>query len=242
MSTGTFRFYEELNNFLPMHRKKVDFEAEFNGRKSIKNIIEAFGVPSTTVDLVLINGKSVDFDCIVKDGDRVSIYPVFESLNIQNVTLLRKCPLRRIRFIVDNQSKDIVKPMRLLGFDIYFNGSYTSRNIILKSIKENRIVLTTRKGLLKSESITHGMLIPPGTTVAQVKYIVNKLDIKDRTDPFSKCLGCNEQLEPRQRKQLMDKASSETVRIFEKYLLCKSCEKQDLMENTCQLEVDIIHL
>mgnify|MGYP000054493900 CR=1 FL=1 len=40
MPTGTFRFYEELNEFLPKHRNKVDFEAEFNGRKSIKDIIK----------------------------------------------------------------------------------------------------------------------------------------------------------------------------------------------------------
>ncbi|MDH4205045.1 MAG: hypothetical protein OEV45_05915, partial [Desulfobacteraceae bacterium] len=99
MSTGTFRFYEELNDFLPKHRKKVDFEAEFNGRKSIKDIIKECGVPPTKVDLVLINGKSVDFNYIFQDGDRVSVYPVFESLNIQNVTLLRGFPLRRIQFI-----------------------------------------------------------------------------------------------------------------------------------------------
>ena len=62
MAKGTFRFYEELNNFLPKRRKKVDFEAEFNKRKSIEDIIEEFGVPSTNVDLILINGKSVDFN------------------------------------------------------------------------------------------------------------------------------------------------------------------------------------
>ena len=94
MPTGTFRFYEELNNFLPDNRKKVDFEAEFNGRQSIKEIIEECGVPPTKVDLVLINGKSVDFNTIFQDGDRVSVYPVFGSFNIQNVTLLRKFPLR----------------------------------------------------------------------------------------------------------------------------------------------------
>jgi uncharacterized protein with PIN domain len=242
MSMGIFRFYEELNDFLPKHRKKVDFEAEFNKRKSIKDIIEEFGVPSTNVDLVLINGKSVDFNTIFQDGDRVSVYPVFESFNIQNVTLLRKFPLRRIRFVADIHLKDIVKPMRMLGFDIDFNGSYSTQDIIEKSIREKRIILTRRNELLKSKSITHGMMVRSGTAVEQVTTIIDDLDINDRIKPFSRCLGCNDPLENRQTRQIMDSISPETKRVFQKDLLCKSCDKQDRQKNTCQLKVDIIRL
>jgi len=227
MAKGTFRFYEELNDFLPEHRQKIDFEAKFKGRKSIKDIIEECGIPPTQVDLVLINGKSVDFNTIFQDGDRVSVYPVFESLNIQNVTQLRRLPLRRIQFIADIHLKDIVKPMRLLGFDIDFNGSYTTQDIIGKSIRERRIILTKRKELLKSKSITHGMLIRPGTAVEQVKHIIDDLDINDRIKPFSRCLRCNNPLGNRQTKQIMDRLLPGTKSIFEKYLLCISCGKQD---------------
>jgi sulfur carrier protein ThiS len=178
MPTGTFRFYEELNDFLPKHRNKVDFEAEFNERKSIKDIIEEFGVPPTKVDLVLINGKSVDFNTIIKDGDRVSVYPVFESFNIQNVTQLRRVPLRRIQFIADIHMEKIVKPMRMLGFDIDFHGSFTTQDIIEKSIREKRIILTTRKKLKRSESVTNCILMRPGTTRKQIKYVMEYLDVK----------------------------------------------------------------
>ena len=214
MSTGTFRFYEELNDFLPKHRNKVDFEAGFNERKSIKDIIEEFGVSPTKVDLVLINGKPVDFNYIIKDGDRVSVYPVFERLNIQNVAQLRKVPLRRIQFIADIHLNNIVKPMRILGFDIDFNESYTTQDIIEKSIQEKRIILTKRMELLQSKSITHGMLIRPGTAVKQVKTIMDDLDINDRIKPFSRCLRCNDQLENRQTKQILDRILSETKRIL----------------------------
>lgn len=242
MSTGTFRFYEELNDFLPKHRKKVDFEAGFNKKKSIKDIIEKFGVPPTNVDLILINGKSVDFNYIFQDGDRVSVYPVFESFNIQNVTSLRRFPLRRIQFIADIHLKNIVKPMRMLGFDIDFNGSYTTQDIIEKSIQEKRIFLTKRKELLKSKPITHGMMVRSGTTVEQLTTIMDDLDINDRIKPFSRCLGCNDSLENRQREQIMNSILPETKRILEKDLLCKFCSKQDRQENTCQLKVDIIRL
>jgi uncharacterized protein len=225
MPKGTFRFYEELNDFLPDHRQKIDFEAEFKGRKSIKDIIEEFGVPTTGVDLVLINGKSVDFNTIFQDGDRVSVYPVFEFLNIQNVTLLRRFSLRRIQFIADIHLKDIVKPMRLLGFDIDFNGSYTTQDIIEKSIRERRIILTKRKELLKSKSITHGMLIQPGTAVEQVKYIIDYLDINDRIKPLSRCLRCNGLMESEFTKKNLNRISPGIKRGCEKYILCKSCNE-----------------
>ena len=240
MAIGTFRFYEELNDFLPKYRKKIEFESEFNKKKSIKDIIEEFGVPSTQVDLVLINGKSVDFNYILHDGDRVSVYPVFESFNIQNVTRLRRFPLRRTQFIADINLKNIVKPMRVLGFDVDFNGSYTTQDIIVKSIQEKRIILTKREELIKFKSVTHGMLIRPGTAVEQVKTIIDGLDINDRMKPFSRCLRCNDPLENRQTKQMMDRISPETKSIFEKYLLCKSCGKQNWHKNTCQLKVDMI--
>lgn len=178
MPTVTFRFYEELNDFLPNNRKKVGFEAKLNGKKSIKKIIEEFGVPPGTVDLILVNGKSVDFNYFIKDGDRVSIYPVFERLNIQNMTQLRRIPLRRIQFIADSHLKKIVNPMRILGFDIDFNDSYTTQNIIDKSIREKRIILTTRKELKRSKSVTHCILIRPDTTRNQIKYVMQYLDVK----------------------------------------------------------------
>lgn len=62
MPKVTFRFYEELNDFLPVNRQKTDFEIDFKGKRSIKDMIEALGVPHTEVDLILINGKSVDFN------------------------------------------------------------------------------------------------------------------------------------------------------------------------------------
>lgn len=121
MPKGIFRFYEELNDFLPKNRRKTTFESAFNGKRSIKDIIEALGVPHTEIDLILVNGKSVEFNYILQDQDRVSVYPVFESLNITDVTLLRKTPLRRNKFIADINLGNIVKYMRVLGFDLYLN-------------------------------------------------------------------------------------------------------------------------
>ena len=50
---ASFRFYEELNEYLPPSRRKLSFEQRFEAPCSIGKAIEALGVPTTEVDLVL---------------------------------------------------------------------------------------------------------------------------------------------------------------------------------------------
>ena len=96
-----FRFYEELNDFLPDNKKKVPFSHSFTGNPSVKDVIEAIGVPHTEVDLILVNQKPESFSYRLKDRDIISVYPVFESFNITDVTRLRNNSLRTTKFILD---------------------------------------------------------------------------------------------------------------------------------------------
>ncbi|MCK5152888.1 MAG: MoaD/ThiS family protein, partial [Spirochaetales bacterium] len=90
----TIRFYEELNDFLVVEKKKVSFTVKTNPGQTVKDLIESENVPHTEVDLILVNSNSVDFSYQVKANDRISVYPVFESLDIKNATKLRPLPLR----------------------------------------------------------------------------------------------------------------------------------------------------
>ena len=64
-------------------------------------MIEALGVPHTEVELILVNGESVGFDRLLRDGDRVAVYPRFESLDITPLLRVRERPLRVTRFVAD---------------------------------------------------------------------------------------------------------------------------------------------
>jgi uncharacterized protein with PIN domain/sulfur carrier protein ThiS len=225
MAKGTFRFYEELNDFLPKHKRKTTFEEAFREKRSIKDMIEALGVPHTEIDLILVNGKSVDFNYILQNGDRVSVYPVFESLNIANVTLLRKIPLRRHKFIADINLGNIVKYMRVLGFDIYYDSLLSNRKIIEISKRENRIILTKSRKLLKFKDVTHGIFIRPGTTTEQIRRIIDYLDIKDDIKPFSRCLRCNTLLKTVMKKKILDRIPPKSKELCDEYVQCQFCDK-----------------
>ena len=75
-----FRFYEELNDFLPAAGRKAAIPYAFHGHPAVKDSIEALGVPHSEVDLIVVNGESVGFDYQLQPGDRVAVYPCFEAL------------------------------------------------------------------------------------------------------------------------------------------------------------------
>jgi uncharacterized protein len=89
----------------------------------VKDMIESFGVPHPEVDLVLINGESSDFSRLVRNGDRVAVYPVFESLDITPELRLRPQTLRDPKFVLDVHLGRLASYLRMLGFDsVYDNG------------------------------------------------------------------------------------------------------------------------
>jgi uncharacterized protein len=67
---AVFRYYAELNDFLPSARRFVSFAHSFELPASVKDMIESMGVPHTEVDLILVKGVPVNF------SHRVEVTPL----------------------------------------------------------------------------------------------------------------------------------------------------------------------
>lgn len=185
------RFYEELNFFLPRDKRKRDIEFTFNGRRSVKDLIEFFGVPHVEVDLILINGESVDFSYIVQNGDRISVYPVFETLSIENVTRLRPVPLRNTRFVLDVHLRKLAKRLRLLGFDVDYEKDRDDEELAEISEADKKILLTRDRQLLMRKNVSRGMYVKNTDPKEQISEVLNRLDLWSKCKPFSRCIDCN---------------------------------------------------
>lgn len=123
MTTATFRFYEELNDFLAPARRRREFERVCARAATVKHEIEALGVPHTEVELVLVNGESVGFDRLLRDGDRVAVYPKFESLDVTSLLRVRDTPLRVMRFVADAHLGGLARLLRMAGFDTHYDNA-----------------------------------------------------------------------------------------------------------------------
>jgi uncharacterized protein with PIN domain len=186
-----FRFYEELNALLAPQRRQRAFRYRFRGAPSIKDAIEAIGVPHTEVDLILVNGASVDFEYRLRAGDRVSVYPVFESFDIGPVTRLRARPLREPKFICDVHLGKLARRLRLLGFDVAYDNTARDPDIVAAALAEKRIILTQDRGMLKLKKVTHGYLVRSPHVHEQAVEVLTRFDLVSQMEPFSRCTHCN---------------------------------------------------
>ncbi len=196
MKHASFRFYAELNDFLPAGRRGVEFVHAFTGTPSVKDVVEALGVPHTEIDLVLADGGSVDFGWRLHDGARVSVYPVFESIDVAPMTRVRAAPLRVLRFVLDVHLGRLARHLRMLGFDAAWDPALDDAALADTSAREHRVLLTRDRGLLKRSAVTHGCCVRASDPRLQLAEVLRRLDLVRAIAPFTRCLRCNGPLVP----------------------------------------------
>lgn len=218
-----FRFYAELRDFLddPDGRLRRRFDVS----PSVKDLIESSGVPHTQVDLVLVNGEPVGFGHRVRDGDRVSVYPVFESFDIQDVTRIRPSPLRETRFVLDVHLGRLARYLRLLGFDTDYAVDASDPELVASSLRENRILLTRDVELLKHGDLTHGYFVRATDPRGQLLEVVERLHLAGSIDPFTRCMTCNGLLRPVDKSEVEDLLPEGVRRDQDRFWQCERCRK-----------------
>lgn len=225
MGTARFRFYAELNDFLaPSHRRR-GFTHAFDGRPAVKDAIEALGVPHVEVDLILVDGRSVGFDHPIADGDRVAVYPMFESLDVGPVTRLRERPLRDPRFVCDVHLGKLARRLRVLGFDTLYRDDLDDAEIAGIAADDRRCVLTRDIGLLKRKAIDRGYWLRATEIRAQVAEVVHRLDLLSRIAPFTRCPLCNGMLDPAEKSEVIEELEPLTRRHFDEFRRCRDCRQ-----------------
>ena len=225
MKTVHLRFYEELNDFLPLDKRKTRFSHSFKNNPSIKDMIESLGIPHTQVDFILSNNRAVDFNYIVQNGDDISVYPVFESLNIQNISKLRPTPLRQIKFIADVHLGKLARYLRMLGFDTFYQNNYTPNQIIKISKSDKRIILSKSRELLKRKEVTHGYCLTSSDIRKQLKSVLNRFNLYDNIIPFFRCMICNTNLKSVSKEKIIDRIPKKVKEWQKEFKICPKCER-----------------
>ncbi len=225
MVVATFRFYEELNDFLAAHRRRREFSAPCARAATVKHMIEALGVPHTEVELVLVNGESVGFDRLLRDGDRVAVYPKFEALDITPLLRVREVPLRRMRFVADAHLGGLARLLRLTGFDTLYDNGYADDVVASVAVGDGRIVLTRDRELLKRRAITHGCFIHALKPSQQVRELFERLDLAGSARPFTLCLDCNAPLRSIEPAEAEPRIPPMVRGRYRRYSTCDVCER-----------------
>jgi uncharacterized protein with PIN domain len=222
---ATLRVYGELNDFLRPANRQATLAVPFDRGATVKDVIEARGVPHTEIDLVLVNGESVDFGHRLGDGDRVAAYPVFEALDVAPVTRVRPEPLRVIRFVLDVHLGRLARYLRLAGFDTLYDREAADDRLAEVSRAEHRVLLTRDQGLLKRRAVTHGYCVRSTAPPRQLGEVVSRFDLRRLVRPFSRCTVCNGVLAPAGRSDVDAGVPGRSREQFAEFLRCPSCRR-----------------
>lgn len=225
MTEVRLRFYEELNDFLAPALRKVEFTHVLSRRTSVKDLIESLGVPHTEVEVILVNGVSVDFSHIVQANDRISVYPMFESLDVSPLLRLRPAPLRTPAFILDTNLGRLARYLRLLGFDCLYRNDYSDAQVAAIAADTNRTVLTRDRTLLQRRIITRGYCVRAVQPRQQTREVLARFDLYRLVAPFSRCVRCNGSLQDIDKSLVQDRLQPKTRQYYDSFRICSTCKQ-----------------
>ena len=161
----------------------------------------------------------------MQDGDSISVYPVFESLDIHPLQRLRPEPLRVPRFILDTHLGRLAAYLRLLGLDAVYRNDLDDAELARRSVDEQRILLTRDRGLLKRSAVTRGYCVRSDEPREQTREVVERFDLRASIAPFHRCLSCNGLLQPVEKQAVWDRLPPGTRERFDEFYRCSECGK-----------------
>ncbi|MDI5983655.1 Mut7-C RNAse domain-containing protein [Halomonas sp. M4R5S39] len=225
MADATFRFHAELNDFLPRERRGRTFGHAMTRRTSIKDAIEALGVPHTEVDVILVDGVSVGFEHLLDAGaaPRVVVYPWSLTPSLAEVRHLRPRPPMPPRWVLDVHLGRLAGYLRLLGFDCHYRNDATDGELAACTDEEGRILLTRDRPLLKRKRIRLAHFVRADTPRRQLAEVCAVFDLYDAFAPFTRCSHCNGLLVPVAKAEVAHRLEPLTKRYVDDFLHCEGC-------------------
>lgn len=220
----TLRVYGPLNDFVPPKRRHLAWSYAFEGAASVKDVIEGFGVPHPEIDLILVNGESVPFEYGVQDGDRIAVFPRFETIDVSTVTRVRPPPPDPIRFVLDTHLGKLSRYLRLAGLDAVYRRDGRDDQLAEIACRERRILLTRDRALLKRAMIAHGYFVRDTVPYWQLVEVIARFRPLPLA-PFSRCLRCNAPLVEVPKSAVEARLGEHTRRAFAEFHECSDCRQ-----------------
>ena len=213
-------FHGDLPFFI--RSKRGDVARRLNERTSIKDTIEACGVPHTEVDLMLVNGKPAGFEKVLAQDTVVDVYG-FDSTRL---TFLpeHRLQVRDIRkFVADGHLGKLVRDLRLLGTDVVYDRDAEDRQLVKVAVGQERALLTRDRRLLMHAAIRRGYYLRSQNALLQTVEVLRRFDLSPVLSPFSRCLRCNAPLEQADKEKVIGQLEPLTKLYYEQFRLCRGC-------------------
>lgn len=218
------KFHNELRELVPDHDHGI-FRCPVDRRASVKDAIEALGVPHTEVGRILANGIEVDFSVLLAAPRLYEIFPVAVPWDVTMPSVLRPEPLRGVSFLVDENAHRLAGLLRMIGMDAATCRGLTDEDIVRRAVAQGRIVLSKDRRLLKRKQIVFGRLVRGVHPWEQLREIVDLFGLRTRLQPFSRCIHCNVMLKSRTKTEIQERLEPLTKQYYQVFQECPECKR-----------------
>lgn len=215
--TARFYFYGSLNDFLRKPKRAVWFGYTFSTHQSLKDMIEANGVPYLEVQRVLVNGGQAGPSHRLQAEDRVEVYP-FDGKDEELMA-----GIANIRFVLDVHLGTLARSLRMLGFDTLYDNDLHDPELVQLASSERRILLTRDVDLLKNKAIPAGYWLRSQHTQEQLTEVIRRFKLLDRLQPFTRCMVCNGRIVAVAKETVLNRLPPKTRLYFEEFYRCEAC-------------------
>lgn len=219
-------FHQDLRSLLSLGmRDHAIIEHTIHRQASIKDIIEALQIPHPEIGALLVQGKPVDFTYKVCDGDRIEVQLLMAPVNPCQPSLLRPEPLPRIRFMTDANVARLGSLLRMAGLDTLCPKGLDDAEIAVQAVRQECILLSRDRGLLKRKIISHGHLVRSEEPKEQLAEVIKLYGLQEQITPFSRCMHCNGLLKPVAKKDIIQSLEPLTRTYYQTFFRCPDCAK-----------------
>ena len=219
--TLRLNFHGDLAFFLGRKACVEIIERSLSEKTSVKDVVESCGVPHPEVDLILVDGRPVNFGYVLEQDADIDVYPVqsprtyFEKDRLQ---------IRCIkRFVTDGHLGKLARTLRLLGFDVAYDHQAQDRQLLGVMESENRALLTRDRRLLMHAIVKAAYCPRSQNADEQTIEVIRRFDLFDSIAPFTRCLRCNTPLQKVAKADVIEKLEPLTKIYYKQFRRCTGC-------------------
>ena len=209
-----FDIRNELSPFLAKELRGHAFPYACARAATLKNAIEALGVPHTEVGALAVNGAAATLDRTVREHDTIEVHPWTAQ------------PLPPpLRLLADAHLGGLARFLRMLGYDTLHQNAFGDAEIRRLAAEERRIVLTRDRELLKCREIGRGCYVRALKPEQQIREVAARYGLATLARPFTLCLHCNLALVPVDKTAVAHRLPPTVRAVQESFSYCQGCDR-----------------
>ena len=217
--TVTFHFAGGLRFFLPKAMRGSTVTRVLRERTSVKDAVEACGVPHPEIDFITCDGTTVGFQHQLTHRSMVHVFGIADSpaagFGLQTRTATR--------FVADGHLGTLARDLRLLGFDVAYRATATDQELVFIALNENRALLTRDRRLLMHRVVRDGYCPRSSDPLEQITETMRRFGLSEHLKPYTRCLRCGAELLTVTKADVLPRLEPLTRLHFATFRQCSGC-------------------